>query len=113
MAMPTHVYRIKNAAGATVKRVGAESYYTAKRLADSWAATLTAQTGAHHKAEKVRNTYGGKKPRTPADRQVRAAVPGQRTRAASPAAAQFAADRKSTRLNSSHHSISYAVFCLK
>src|SRR5574337_1427528 len=24
-----------------------------------------------------------------------------------------AADRKSTRLNSSHHSISYAVFCLK
>src|SRR5574337_366380 len=26
---------------------------------------------------------------------------------------QFFADRKSTRLNSSHHSISYAVFCLK
>src|SRR5690242_21310195 len=28
-------------------------------------------------------------------------------------AAQQAADRKSTRLNSSHMSISYAVFCLK
>src|SRR4051794_41635908 len=28
-------------------------------------------------------------------------------------AAEFAADRKSTRLNSSHPSISYAVFCLK
>src|SRR5437868_12111618 len=27
--------------------------------------------------------------------------------------AQFSADRKSTRLNSSHVSISYAVFCLK
>src|SRR3712207_8862017 len=26
---------------------------------------------------------------------------------------QFAADRKSTRLNSSHANISYAVFCLK
>src|SRR3712207_8316727 len=29
------------------------------------------------------------------------------------AAAQQAADRKSTRLNSSHANISYAVFCLK
>src|SRR5574337_1803208 len=27
--------------------------------------------------------------------------------------ANFEQDRKSTRLNSSHHSISYAVFCLK
>src|SRR5574342_998537 len=26
---------------------------------------------------------------------------------------QYPADRKSTRLNSSHHRISYAVFCLK
>src|SRR5699024_11648413 len=33
------------------------------------------------------------------------AVPGQ--------ALQFSQDRKSTRLNSSHVSISYAVFCLK
>src|SRR5207245_8966674 len=38
----------------------------------------------------------------------------QRPEAASPAAPQSAApDRKSTRLNSSHGSISYAVFCLK
>src|SRR5689334_23792044 len=29
------------------------------------------------------------------------------------AVARFEADRKSTRLNSSHSSISYAVFCLK
>src|SRR5689334_24604345 len=38
-----------------------------------------------------------------------------RARAAVPAggAAEEAADRKSTRLNSSHSSISYAVFCLK
>src|SRR5437868_13612918 len=34
-------------------------------------------------------------------------------RAASPAPADAARDRKSTRLNSSHVSISYAVFCLK
>src|SRR5699024_12530737 len=31
----------------------------------------------------------------------------------SPTACRMAADRKSTRLNSSHVSISYAVFCLK
>src|SRR5690348_18002231 len=30
-----------------------------------------------------------------------------------PVAARIVADRKSTRLNSSHPSISYAVFCLK
>src|SRR5690625_6873719 len=30
-----------------------------------------------------------------------------------PAAADFGVDRKSTRLNSSHVAISYAVFCLK
>src|SRR2546427_8840773 len=30
-----------------------------------------------------------------------------------PAGAESAADRKSTRLNSSHSQISYAVFCLK
>src|SRR5690242_21402691 len=32
---------------------------------------------------------------------------------AGPAGQDLAADRKSTRLNSSHMSISYAVFCLK
>src|SRR5690348_17787481 len=37
--------------------------------------------------------------------------PGPRYRA--PATAQILGDRKSTRLNSSHPSISYAVFCLK
>src|SRR5262245_62589373 len=35
------------------------------------------------------------------------------TRSASPAARSPASDRKSTRLNSSHLGISYAVFCLK
>src|SRR5258707_5018763 len=32
---------------------------------------------------------------------------------ASPVMPEFVADRKSTRLNSSHANISYAVFCLK
>src|SRR3712207_8592504 len=36
-----------------------------------------------------------------------------RTRATSAAAADRLQDRKSTRLNSSHANISYAVFCLK
>src|SRR5204862_4116059 len=37
----------------------------------------------------------------------------QRARARPPSSAQAAGDRKSTRLNSSHVEISYAVFCLK
>src|SRR5438105_7085439 len=39
-----------------------------------------------------------------------ARIPGLR---AFPSAANFVLDRKSTRLNSSHEWISYAVFCLK
>src|SRR5688572_32323900 len=49
-------------------------------------------------------------------RDGRAAQPGQRRRHAGPAADRLqrsARDRKSTRLNSSHSQISYAVFCLK
>src|SRR3712207_6848911 len=38
---------------------------------------------------------------------------GRRTRLGDPAAAVRRGDRKSTRLNSSHANISYAVFCLK
>src|SRR5438094_6268751 len=37
----------------------------------------------------------------------------QDQRAARPGQHQFQQDRKSTRLNSSHRTISYAVFCLK
>src|SRR5262245_64734655 len=43
-----------------------------------------------------------------ADRHTRDGAPGETERADS-----RAADRKSTRLNSSHLGISYAVFCLK
>src|SRR5574337_1508492 len=39
--------------------------------------------------------------------------PADRTRRCGWATRRRRADRKSTRLNSSHHSISYAVFCLK
>src|SRR5574339_1079958 len=38
---------------------------------------------------------------------------GRRPRAGGGAVRRRAADRKSTRLNSSHQAISYAVFCLK
>src|SRR5690242_21609406 len=40
-------------------------------------------------------------------------TPTSRNRAETPAQASASRDRKSTRLNSSHMSISYAVFCLK
>src|SRR4051812_49742884 len=43
----------------------------------------------------------------------RRARPRSRRRAGPPERAQPPRDRKSTRLNSSHMSISYAVFCLK
>src|SRR5690606_42049182 len=60
-----------------------------------------------------RRSTGGTAPRLPAARPVRGwravlGAPAQR-RAAHPALR----DRKSTRLNSSHVKISYAVFCLK
>src|SRR5258708_18540249 len=42
-----------------------------------------------------------------------AAVRGRCVRLAQPAELRGARDRKSTRLNSSHQIISYAVFCLK
>src|SRR5438309_4668399 len=43
----------------------------------------------------------------------RTAIRGDMTRVDTTVATELAADRKSTRLNSSHSSISYAVFCLK
>src|SRR5207302_9629417 len=46
-------------------------------------------------------------------RGISHALPGQRSGADSGSAALPESDRKSTRLNSSHVKISYAVFCLK
>src|SRR5207248_10271333 len=50
------------------------------------------------------------RPVAPARRSARALVHRQRRRLPADARAE---DRKSTRLNSSHRTISYAVFCLK
>src|SRR5262245_63118289 len=47
------------------------------------------------------------------ERSVAHGSPWTATRAASKAACSATRDRKSTRLNSSHLGISYAVFCLK
>src|SRR5438876_7799726 len=44
---------------------------------------------------------------------LRSAAPADRRKYHSPECRIFFEDRKSTRLNSSHPSISYAVFCLK
>src|SRR5207245_8700448 len=51
----------------------------------------------------------------PLIRRVMAEFPATRIRTANEGQGlvRFAGDRKSTRLNSSHGSISYAVFCLK
>src|SRR5688572_31695509 len=49
----------------------------------------------------------------PPRRQVRLTVIGDGTRRSKQARREKEADRKSTRLNSSHSQISYAVFCLK
>src|SRR2546427_9101799 len=48
-----------------------------------------------------------------AHRRTRIARPRQASRVNHAAHAALLADRKSTRLNSSHSQISYAVFCLK
>src|SRR3712207_8943281 len=51
--------------------------------------------------------------RAVARRRPRAQAQGVRQRDGVPRQDREAADRKSTRLNSSHANISYAVFCLK
>src|SRR3712207_7628572 len=63
-------------------------------------------------AEGLRALQGGLRPRRHASRSCPIEV--RRGRApARPLRGQARADRKSTRLNSSHANISYAVFCLK
>jgi hypothetical protein len=56
MANPAHTYRIRDAAGTTVMRVGHANRQKAYKLAQDWAASLTASTGQPHTAQKVRNT---------------------------------------------------------
>src|SRR5574337_1196832 len=75
----------------------------------------------HHPVNEV-NTKGqffrasfGKKTQVPKTARQVASLPGDisRGKRSSMPQAKTRPDRKSTRLNSSHHSISYAVFCLK
>src|SRR3712207_8938523 len=56
---------------------------------------------------------GHRDPEQPPLRVVRVADVGQLRAPVAPDRGQHAPDRKSTRLNSSHANISYAVFCLK
>jgi hypothetical protein len=49
-----HIYRIKNAAGTTVMRVGNSQRSKARALADGWVNTLNRDKPGHYK-EKVRN----------------------------------------------------------
>src|SRR5690606_3795495 len=79
-----------------------------------------------HGRRRVRRAQRRKPPGRPAEKAARprgelppernqslTAVPGAGLEPARLSAAAFKADRKSTRLNSSHVKISYAVFCLK
>src|SRR3712207_7850257 len=52
-------------------------------------------------------------PRSRGDAALRQPLQGVDPRAVLPALVHLEVDRKSTRLNSSHANISYAVFCLK
>lgn len=56
--MEKHVYRVKNAKGTTVMRVGAATMHAAIRLADGWVATLNRTSAPGHYKEKVRNVRG-------------------------------------------------------
>lgn len=51
-----HIYVIHDAHGRLVKRVGADTYHAARKLAEGWVATLTRETGMAHTMRKIRNT---------------------------------------------------------
>src|SRR3712207_8428519 len=63
--------------------------------------------------ERVRTSTAKPQPTEPAGPSAAPASPGQAAEPSEPAQASGSLDRKSTRLNSSHANISYAVFCLK
>src|SRR2546430_6042145 len=74
-------------------------------LPPHWAAAHT--TGV---TSSCRTTGGGRAPR---GRIAICGTPCTRSVTSRPTASPWSRDRKSTRLNSSHSQISYAVFCLK
>src|SRR5262245_64848785 len=73
------------------------------------AGSVSAETGSRAARERVgtRGEKGGLTENPCAPRVIRSAAPS------APVESTSSADRKSTRLNSSHLGISYAVFCLK
>src|SRR5207249_10156824 len=78
--------------------------FPTRRSSDLCAARATHPTRSRH-ADATTRTRGAAAAARP--RRVRPSAPATR------AASAHSIDRKSTRLNSSHVSISYAVFCLK
>src|SRR5690606_41944290 len=62
---------------------------------------------------RVRSGSAARNPSCAAEALVRSLFEGRAVARAEPADCEGARDRKSTRLNSSHVKISYAVFCLK
>src|SRR5699024_12234836 len=83
-----------------------EGQYTSAGLSLQGGATLTAHGGALHRTQNM----GGTRLLIDADGVADVPVEGN---GAAVYTNMFGKDRKSTRLNSSHVSISYAVFCLK
>src|SRR5689334_23775302 len=79
-------------------------YTTLFRSGGVVAAEAAADLGKADIGQLAREIHGD----LPRQRNLRAAVAGEQA-----LAREIERDRKSTRLNSSHSSISYAVFCLK
>src|SRR3712207_8275689 len=63
--------------------------------------------------DRLRRPAVGRAAREDERRQAAPRAPVRRGAGPAPGAAEDRGDRKSTRLNSSHANISYAVFCLK
>src|SRR4051794_10511275 len=92
---------------ARVTRDWAAGIATLGGLPIGWRDERHTSQGAEAQLGRVRRSHNGAPPTTRSLRAYRARVDREA------AAGILRADRKSTRLNSSHPSISYAVFCLK
>src|SRR2546422_4923769 len=75
--------------------------------------TLFPYTTLFRSLDRRADAGGGRRERRRAGRYVHRRREGSGGEAADPAARRPVRDRKSTRLNSSHGYISYAVFCFK
>src|SRR5438874_9170447 len=84
-----------------------------RKLAPARVSSASLSSECTLKGERSRSRSHNLKIRRAARRHSRASAGGISTNRSSCVSARLILDRKSTRLNSSHVEISYAVFCLK